>query len=150
MGLGVRVSIMNIVDRPRDWQRPGLVNYWLLRLEAWSSIPINYVAIRIFTNGRLLRNVITSPPLRRSLHLESGCQRGWITNTTCTPSSKNESPLSTPKTSSTPILDSEQMEPTLSLTFTCTVADWWTVDSSIYKTSIPEGCRTRTMSRMQE
>ena len=27
---------------------------------------------------------------------------------------------------------------------------WWTLDSSIYKTSIPEGCRTRTISRMQE
>ena len=28
---------------------------------------------------------------------------------------------------------------------------WWTLDSSIYKTSIliPEGCRTRTISRMQ-
>ena len=27
---------------------------------------------------------------------------------------------------------------------------WWTLDSSIYKTSIPEGCDTRTMFRMQE
>ena len=29
-----------------------------------------------FTNGRFLRNVIASPPLRRSLQLESRCQRG--------------------------------------------------------------------------
>ena len=49
----------------------------------------------------------------------------WHYTTTCTPSSRNESPLY-----------SRWL--------------WWTLDSSIYKTSIPEGCDTRTMFRMQE
>ena len=77
----------------------------------------------LFTNGRLLRNVIASPPLRRSLQQTSRLFLSSRLNTTpCTPSSRNGSSLSTTNTSSsTPLL--EQMEPKLSLTFTCTVAD---------------------------
>ena len=69
----------------------------------------------LFTNGRILRNVITPPFLshsRRSLQT-----RNPLSTLNTTPSSRNESSLST----NTPLL--EQMEPKLSLTFTCTVSD---------------------------
>ena len=77
----------------------------------------------LFTNGRFLRNVITSPQLRRSLQQTRNSLSTRL-NSTCTPSSRNESSLSATnasESSSTPLL--EQMEPKLSLTFTCTVAD---------------------------
>jgi len=72
------------------------------------------------TNRRLLLRNGTSPPLRRSLQTRNPLSTRLNTTTTCTPSSsRNESSLST--NTSTPLL--EQMEPKLSLTFTCTVSD---------------------------
>ena len=74
----------------------------------------------LFTNGRFLRPLITSPLLphfRRSLQT----RKPLSTKLNTTPSSRNESSLSTKTSSSTPLL--EKMEPKLSLTFTCTVSD---------------------------
>ena len=77
------------------------------------------VTMTLFTNGRFLRFPITPPLLprfRRSLQTRNSLSARLYT----TPSSRNE--LSMPTKSSSAALP-EQMEPKLSLTFTCTVSD---------------------------
>ena len=94
----------------------GVMRVWEIRVKAPTWLT---VTMTLFTNGRFLRFLITPPLLprfRRSLQTRKSLSTRLYT----TPSSRNELSLST-KTSSTPLL--EQMEPKLSLTFTCTVSD---------------------------
>jgi hypothetical protein len=78
----------------------------------------DYCITMLFTNGRLLRNLITPLLLahsRRSLQTRNSLS----TRLNTTLSSRNESSLTTTNTS-TPL---HGTEPKLSLTFTCTVVD---------------------------
>ena len=82
---------------------------------------VTLLTMTLFINGRFLRNLITPTLLahsRRSLKTRNSLS----TRLNTTLLSRNESSLSsTITTRSTPLL--EQMEPKLSLTFTCTVSD---------------------------
>ena len=98
-----------------------LVTVTLARLTNHGCHARLLLTMTLFINGRFLRNLITPTLLahsRRSLQTRNSLS----TRLNTTLLSRNESSLSSTITSrSTPLL--EQMEPKLSLTFTCTVSD---------------------------